>query len=273
MRRKRLAASLIVLAIACVLAAAADDGVEDGATAKVMAPTGKLRVGLYRGSPTSILPGENGAEARGVGYELGRALAAHLGVPFEPVIFAKNADVLAAIKTGSVDILFTNATAERARDMDFSETFLRVEQGCLVPAGSRIAGLAEVDAKGVRIGVSAGSTSEKVVPEKLKNAQVVVVPTLARAVEMLKSGELDAFATNKAILYELSDQVPGSKVLAGAWGYENYAAGMPKGRAEALPALNHFLREEQRSGKVREAVEHAGLRGTVPPEQKARRER
>jgi polar amino acid transport system substrate-binding protein len=229
-----------------------------------LAPTGKLRVGVYRGSPTSIIPGQTPADAKGVGYDLGRELARYLKIPFEPVIFPKNAEVLAAVKAGSVDVTFTNATADRARDIDFSNSFLRVEQGCLVPAGSAIRRLEDIDVKGVRVGVSVGSTSQKMLGSKFKNTQVLAVPTLDQAASMLKSGELEAFATNKAILYELSDRLPGSRVLEGAWGYENFAAGIPKGREQAVPLLNQFLSEAQRDGKIAKAVKRAGLRGTVP---------
>jgi polar amino acid transport system substrate-binding protein len=83
---------------------------------------------------------------------------------------------------------------------------------------------------------------------------------------MLKSGELEGFATNKAILYELYDRLPGATVLDGAWGYEKFAAGIPKGREDGLPLLNQFLSEAQQNGQVANAVERAGVRGTVPPE-------
>ena len=185
-------------------------------------------------------------------------------MPFEPVIFPKNADVFAAVKAGAVDVVFTNATPDRARDVDFSTPFLRVGQSCLVPARSAIKRLEDVDVKGVRVGVSVGSTSQKMLKDKLKNAQVVAIPTYDQVVNMINSGELEAFATNKSILYELSDRLPGSRVLEGAWGFEHFAAGIPKGREAGLPLLNQFLSEAQQNGQVAKAVERAGLRGAVP---------
>src|SRR6476660_9124176 len=73
----------------------------------ILAPSGTWRAGLYQGTPTSILPDAGSGEPRGVGYDLGKELARRLGVPYEPVVFAKNAEVLAAVKTGEVDVAFT----------------------------------------------------------------------------------------------------------------------------------------------------------------------
>src|SRR5215475_10259070 len=70
---------------------------------QVLAPTGKLRAALYPGRPTSILDPKE-AEPRGVGYELGRELAGRLGVPYEPIVYPKNADVQAAMKAGNADV-------------------------------------------------------------------------------------------------------------------------------------------------------------------------
>src|SRR5437763_1554560 len=79
------------------------------APAGILAPTMKLRAGLYPGTPTSILTNVASGEPRGVGYELGRELAKRLGVPYEPVVFSKNVEVLDAVKNARVDAVFTNS--------------------------------------------------------------------------------------------------------------------------------------------------------------------
>jgi polar amino acid transport system substrate-binding protein len=83
---------------------------------------------------------------------------------------------------------------------------------------------------------------------------------------MLADGNLDAFATNKAILHELSDSVPGSRVLPGAYGREAFALGIPKGRVAGLPWLRDFVEKAKADGTVQRAVERAGLRGTSAPD-------
>jgi polar amino acid transport system substrate-binding protein len=70
----------------------------------ILAPTGVLRAALYTGTPTSMLPDPKAGGPRGVGYDLGKELAKRLAVPYEPVVFSKNADVLAAIKNGTAGI-------------------------------------------------------------------------------------------------------------------------------------------------------------------------
>jgi polar amino acid transport system substrate-binding protein len=109
-----LVAALAVIG-SLVVAGASATGATDPETSRILAPTGKLRVGLYPGTPTSILPDAQPDGPRGVGYDLGKEVARQLGVPFEPVVFSKNAEVLEAVKTGAVDMVFTNASAARER--------------------------------------------------------------------------------------------------------------------------------------------------------------
>jgi polar amino acid transport system substrate-binding protein len=265
-RLRRTVLPLAAFAFALVAGCASVAPVPNADARQALAPTGKLRVGLYPGTPTSILGDPASGSAKGVGFDLGRELAKRAGVPFEPVVYPKNADVLAAVKSGAVDMVFTNATPARREDMDFSPTVLQVEQGYLVPRGSSITAPADVDRPGVRVGVSEGSTSETTLSREYKYAAVVRTPSLKAAIEMLSAGKLDAFATNKATLYEMSDDLPGSRVLAGRWGLESFAIGLPKGRDAAMPLVRDFVADAKAEGLVTRAVERAGLRGTLAAE-------
>jgi len=251
------------LAVALVAGCATLSPASDPAALRALAPTGKLRVGLYPGTPTSIIGDPAAATAKGVGFDLGSELAKRAGVPFDPVVFPNNAAVFAAAKSGSVDMVFTNATPARMQDLDFSPAVLQVEQGYLVPARSAIRAIDDVDRAGMRVGVSQGSTSEATLSRELRNATIVHTPSLKAAADMLAAGRLDAFATNKAILFEMSDEVPGSRVLDGRFGTEALAVGIPKGRTAAMPLVNRFVGDAKADGTVSRAVERAGLRGAV----------
>ncbi|NBS57824.1 MAG: ABC transporter substrate-binding protein [Betaproteobacteria bacterium] len=229
----------------------------------LLAPTGKLRVGVYPGSPSSFIKDKETGENRGLTYDLGKELARRLGVPFEPVVFARVAEVLEGIKAGKVDMTITNATEVRARDMDFTAPILDVELGYLVPAGSRVASRDDLDKAGVRVGVSQGGTSQSVLSRELKFATVVPAPSVDSAIDMIGNRRIDVFATNKAVLYQMSDLIPGSRLLPGRWGVEHFAFAIPKGRAAALPYMKAYAEDITEKRYLALTVERAGLRGAI----------
>ena len=253
------------LAFALLLAACAAIA-PDPAARQALAPTGTLRVAVYPGSPTSMVKDAASGETRGVTWDLGQALAARLGVPFEPVVFARPAEIIEGLKSGRADVTFTNASPARAREVDFTPPLLAIEQGFLVPAASQLTRAEEVDQPGRRVGVSTGSTSEGALARTAKHLTLVRAPSLKEAAQMLAERRIDAFATNKAILSELADQLPGSRILAGRFGLEQMALGIPKGREAGMPWLRRFAEEAAADGSVQRAVARAGVRGTVKPD-------
>jgi polar amino acid transport system substrate-binding protein len=252
----------LALAAMLLLANAQPSAALENEMAHVLAPTGKLRVGLYPGTPTSILQPDT-ATPRGVGYDLGKALAGRLGVPYEPVVFTRNAEVLDAVKTGAVDAAFTNASAARAKEMNFGPAYLESELGYLVPKGSTIAVPADVDVKGRRVGVTAGSSSDAVLSRDLRNAEVVRVPAIKLVAGMFDNGSIDVFATNKATLFELAETSPGAKVLDGQWGMERHAIATPKGREAGTEFVRQFTEDAKSRGLVDAAIARAGLRAAA----------
>jgi polar amino acid transport system substrate-binding protein len=147
--------------------------------------------------------------------------------------------------------------------MDFGPPFMDVELGYLVPKGSALTTVADVDASGLRVGVTAGSSSEATLTREFKKAEVIRATNFDAGIEMMTSGKLDAYATNKASLFEMAERLPGSKVLEGRWGVEHFAIAIPKGRDQGMAFVRQFTLEVKSEGLVGAAIARAGLRGAV----------
>ena len=230
-------------------------------TKNTLVPTGVLRVGVYLGSPTSLVRASPSGESFGIALELGKTLGQQLGVPVQVVEFPRVAEVISAIKDKKVDMTFTNATTARAKEIDFTAPLVQLELGVLVPIDSAIKSFSDVDQPNVRLGVSQGSSSQSVLGQRLKQTTLVPVPSLEVAANKLKNKELDAFATNKGILFELNEKITGFHVLKDRWGLENLAIAIPKGRESALPYLNGFAQKVRENGQLDRMIQRAGLRG------------
>jgi polar amino acid transport system substrate-binding protein len=234
-----------------------------GAPAEVrqaLAPTGTLRIGVFTGTPSQMIRDSATGEARGVAYELGRAFAQRLNVPFD-VIALRPAEFNDAMKTGRVDFGAVGATPARAAIMDFAQPHLQVEAGFLVSPESSILTIGNVDRKGVRVGVTRGSTTEARFSRELKNAVLVSAPSIEEAIKMLAQRQMDVYATNKANLFEMADKLPGFRVLDGRFDVERFSIAVPKGRDIGMPFLRQFVEHAKTTGLVEAAAQRAGLRG------------
>ena len=231
-----------------------------------LAPTGKLRVGVYLGNPLSVVRDPNTQALRGVGYELGRQLAERLNVPFEPVVHPSVGAVIGNLSAGAWDIAVLVVTPERAKLVDFTIPFADIELGYLVPAGSPLRNAADVDAAQIRVAAPAKGQADVLLSRTFKSSKVVAANGLADVIELVKSGKADAAAANKPILYELAPQLPGSRVLEGRFAAEHAGFAVPKGRDAGVAYVNRFIEYMKASGRLRTVIVDAGARGAVVPE-------
>jgi polar amino acid transport system substrate-binding protein len=230
---------------------------------QALAPTGKLRVALYTGAPASIVRGAAMDDSKGVGFDLGKELARRIGVPFEPVVYPSPGAIMEGLKAGEWDISFFGPTAARESVLNFTAPFLVIEHGYLVPSGSPISTIDDVDRPGTRVGAPQGGSVNAFLARALKNATVVASPSVPAGEELLKSGKVDAFAANKANLFELSDKLPSSRVLVGRIGVDEVAIALPKGREAGMGYLRNYVEAAKSEGLVRAAVQRSGLRGAA----------
>lgn len=237
-----------------------------GDVRRVLAPAGELRIAVYAGSPTSLVRRAGSDGVRGVSVEIGRELAARLGVPARLVEFERVEQVVEAVRSAQADMTITDATAARAALVDFTEPLVALELGFVAMAGSPVDVIADVDSAGVRVGVSQGSSSEAALGASLKSASLVPAASLKAAADLLRQRRIDVFASNKGILHQLADGLPGARVLDGRWGTESLAIAVPKGRDSARAWLAQFALAVRADGLVHRAADRAGLRGLADPE-------
>jgi polar amino acid transport system substrate-binding protein len=200
-----------------------------------------------------------------VGFDLGKELARRMGVPFEPVVYPSSGALFDGAKSGQWDVAFlsVSVTAAQANEMDFTAPHVELERGYLVPSGSSISKVADVDRAGVRVAVQEKGGTDIFLSRVLKNAVMVRGSGEAGAFELLKSGRADVFAAGKGALFEFSDQLPGFRVLEGRFATDQGVMAIPKGRDLGLAYARKFVEDAKSEGLVKAAIERAGMRGAV----------
>lgn len=246
-------------AFGCSTAPTVPNGVRDA-----LAPTGKLRFAALPGAPTSYIKEAGGVASRGVGFEVASELARRLGVPIEIAEYGSFAAKVDALTSGRADISAFNATSPRAAEVLLTPALYEIESGYLVGPRTQICVIDEIDRMGIRVGVQQGSSSQAALTRLLKNAKVVPIANLQTVPDLLVKGELEAFATNKPILFDTMDRTPGARVLDGRFGIERHAMGYPKGRDAAAPFMAALINDMAKRGMIDQAAARARLRGIIP---------
>src|SRR5467141_4478263 len=138
-----------------------------------LAPTGRLRVGINLQNFLLVNKESTDGQYSGIAVDLGRELGKRLGVPVKLVAFDTAGKLADAVKSGAWDVAFLGNEPSRANEIAFSAAYLEIEAGYLVPAGSPIRTIADVDREGVRIAVAAKSAYDLYLSRSLKCAQLV----------------------------------------------------------------------------------------------------
>src|SRR2546425_4206825 len=134
-----------------------------------LAPSGRLRAGVNHGN-FLIVSGTRDGVPVGVAPDLGRELAGGLGVPVEFVEYRQAGDLAEGARKGAWDVGFLGAEPQRANEIAFTAAYLEIPVTYLVPAGSPIRTLADVDRPGVRVAVSEKSAYDLFLSRTLKHA-------------------------------------------------------------------------------------------------------
>ena len=225
-----------------------------------LAPSGTLRVGLNMSNFLLTATDAATGKPKGLAADLGHELGKRLGVPVELVPYPNPGALGDAAKSGAWDVGFLGAEPQRAKEIDFTAAYVEIEATYLVPAGSPIKTIAEVDRPGVRIAISDRSAYDLYLTRELKHAQLVRERGDAILTRFL-SDKLDAMAGLRPGLMKDQAKAPGSRILDGNFTAVQQAAGTPKGRPAGAKYLKEFIEDVKASGLVAKTIEKHNVRG------------
>ncbi len=232
-----------------------------------LAPSGKLRAAINFGNPILASRDATTGEPGGVSVDLSRELARRLGVPVEFVTYSAAGKVVQGLKSDAWDVAYVAIDPARAVDMTYTEPYVVIEGAYLVPQGAPITSNAEVDQKGVRVVVGAGSAYDLYLTREIKNAQIVRAPTSPAVTDMMLAQSFEVAAGVKQQLEADAKRIPGLRLLDGRFMVINQAMATPKGRAAGARYLAEFIEEMKASGFVANALTRHGIAGAAiaPP--------
>jgi polar amino acid transport system substrate-binding protein len=235
---------------------------EPSASARAeLTPGGKLRVGVNMSNFLLTRTDPATQQPAGVAVDLGRELGRRLGVPVEIVPYPNPGALADDAKSGKWDVGFLGAEPQRANEIDFTAAYVEIEATYLVPPGSRINSVDEVDREGVRIAVPERSAYELYLTRSLKHAQLVREKGADNAFRRLVDDKLDALAGLRPRLVTDHEKLPGSRILDGRFTAVQQAVGTPKGRGAGAQYLRDFAEDIKASGLVARTIEQNGVRG------------
>jgi polar amino acid transport system substrate-binding protein len=235
-----------------------------------LAPTGKLRVGLNHGNFLLVTPGSSATDPRGVAPDLARELGRRLGVPVEFSKFDTAGKLGDAVRDGVWDVAFLGAEPQRAAEIAFTAAYLEIPATYLVPAGSPIRSIAEVDREGVRIAVADKSAYELWLSRNIKHAKLMKTQGIDGSYDLFVNEKLEVLSGLRPRLISDVKKLPGARILDGQFTAVQQAIGTAKRNSAAAAYLAAFVEDVKASGFVGNAITRNKSEGVsvAPPAQR-----
>jgi polar amino acid transport system substrate-binding protein len=245
-------AVFVVLAFATAAPAAADD----------IAPGASLRAVYLAGNPAQAVQDRQTGAIRGASADIARELGKRLGKPVELKPLPNPQSVIDAVAGGTADIGFVAFAPSRMGTVEFSQTYMFVQQSFLVLEASRMRAIADVDRAGQKIAGGHNDSVTLYMKRKFKQATVIEIESDPGEIKRrLLAREIDAFAANRQRLTTLMKDAPGTRLLPGSLFGVPQTIIVPKGKTAALAAINRTIDELRTSGFLESAVKASGIVG------------
>lgn len=234
---------------------------------KELAPTGTLRAGINLSNFLLVTGRSASGDPEGVAPDMARAIGAELGVPVKLVPFKSPGELGDQVGKDMWDIGLIGAEPQRAEKIAFTAAYVEIEATYMVPEGSPIKSIADVDRKGVRIAVSARSAYDLWLENNIRNATLVRATGLDAAYDKFVGDKLDVLAGLRPGLLKDMAKAPGMRILDGKFTAVQQAVGTARPNTAGAAFLAAFVEKAKKSGLVAGLIERHKVRGlsVAPP--------
>ena len=198
---------------------------------------------------------------RGIVPDLAQELGRRLSASVELISYPGAGQVADAASAGAWDVGFIGAEPQRAAEIAFTLAYLEIPATYLVPAGSPIRAIEDVDRPGIRIATSARSAYDLYLSRNLKHAQLVRAEGLPASFDLFVAERLDVLSGLLPRLTADLARLPGARILEGRFTAVQQAIGTPKSRAAGAAYLREFVADIKASGLVASLIERHGVKG------------
>ncbi len=228
-----------------------------------LAPTGVLRAAINMSNFLLVTGRTDDGDPVGVSPDMAVELARQLGVKLKLIQYKTPGEIADDAGIGKWDIGNIGAEPQRAEKIDFTSAYCEIQATYMVPAGSPIKTICDVDNSGVRIAVSARSAYDLWLERNITQAELVRAEGLDASFELFINEELDALAGLRPRLISDVKKLPGAKILEGQFTAVQQAMGCTKGKVAGAKFLKEFVEEMKASGFVANLIEKHGVVGRL----------
>jgi polar amino acid transport system substrate-binding protein len=228
-----------------------------------LTPTGALRAAINMGNFLLVTGKDPSGDPSGVSPDIAAAIAARIGVPVKYVPYARPGELADDAEKNLWDIGLIGAEPQRAAVINFTAAYCEIEATYLVPAGSPIRSVAEVDQPGRRLAVTARSAYGLWLENNFKRGELIQFDSADAAIKAFTDQRMDAYAGLRPGLIGLAERMPGSRILDGQFTAVQQAVGTSKKNAAGFVFLREFVEEAKRNGIVASLIGRHGVSGRL----------
>lgn len=233
----------------------------DPAVRQALAPSGVLRAGINLSNFLLVSSRTEDGGPAGVSPDMAAAIAQALDLRISYVTYPNPGALADAALRDEWDIALVGAEPQRAETIAFTSAYSEIEATYLVPPGSPLRTLGDVDKPGIRIAVAERTAYGLWLDRNIREATLVHASGLDGSLKTFIDGGLDALAGLRPRLVTDIEGIPGARILDGRFMAVQQAIGAPRPKSAALPWLRDFVTAAIRTGFVGSLIARHGVTG------------